>query len=91
MSGMTTCVEGGVIYRRAFEAENPVFSSLRGTLFGGRRVAMRVDDGPTDVVYYLHGDHLGSTSLTTDSSGDIVAEQRYLRFAPTVWRGALDE
>jgi RHS repeat-associated protein len=32
---------------------------------GGQRVAMR--DG--DVVYYLHGDHLGSTSLATYGSG----------------------
>jgi len=29
----------------------------------GRPVAMRVDDGGTENVFYLHGDHLGSTSL----------------------------
>ena len=39
----------------------------------GRRVAMRRDG----VVYYLHGDHLGSTSLTTDESGNVVAAQHY--------------
>jgi len=40
---------------------------------GGQRVAMRADG----VVYYLHGDHLGSTSLTTDASGAVVARQFY--------------
>jgi RHS repeat-associated protein len=29
----------------------------------GLRVAMRVDDGSTENLFYLHGDHLGSTSL----------------------------
>jgi RHS repeat-associated protein len=28
-------------------------------------------------VYYLHGDHLGSTSLTTDAEGKVVARQLY--------------
>ena len=40
---------------------------------GGQRVAMR--QGET--VYYLLADHLGSTSLTTDDSGALTAEQRY--------------
>jgi hypothetical protein len=37
--------------------------------FGGQRVAMR---GPDDTVTWLHSDHLGSTSLRTDSSGQAV-------------------
>ncbi len=37
--------------------------------FGSQRVAMRKGD----VLYYLHGDHLGPTSLTTDITGGIVA------------------
>jgi RHS repeat-associated protein len=47
----------------------------------GQRVAMRSNG----VLYYLHADHLGSTSLTTDSSGDVVAEQRYLPYGETRW------
>jgi hypothetical protein len=43
---------------------------------GDQRVAMRQGDQ----VYYLHGDHLGSTSLTTDQSGAPVAETRYTPF-----------
>jgi RHS repeat-associated protein len=37
------------------------------------------------VVYYLHGDHLGSTSLTTDQSGAVVAETRYLPYGQERW------
>ena len=40
---------------------------------GTSRVAMRSGDA----VFYLHGDHLGSTSLTTDESGALVSETRY--------------
>ncbi len=59
----------------------------------GWRVAMRVDD----VVTYLHGDHLGSTSLTTCGStsgcgglGAEVAQQRYYPYGEERWSsGAL--
>jgi len=43
----------------------------------GQRVAMRVDEGGGDEVYYVHADHLGSTSLTTDEDGNVVARQLY--------------
>jgi RHS repeat-associated protein len=36
-------------------------------------------------VYYLHGDHLGSTSLTTDDQGSVVHEARYLPFGEERW------
>jgi len=39
---------------------------------GGQRVAMRNNN----TLYYLLGDHLGSTSLTANSSGSKVAELR---------------
>ncbi|MEA3439507.1 MAG: hypothetical protein U9R58_04420, partial [Chloroflexota bacterium] len=45
---------------------------------GAQRVAMRVqDNNGGDDVYYLLSDHLGSTSVTTDSDGDYIAELRY--------------
>jgi RHS repeat-associated protein len=45
---------------------------------GSQLIAMRVYTSPTSsVLYYLHGDHLGSTSLTTDASGNVVARQLY--------------
>ncbi len=49
--------------------------------FNGQRLAMR--EGQK--VYYLHGDHLGSTSLTTDSTGGIISEARYLPYGQVRW------
>ncbi|MEJ2560457.1 MAG: RHS repeat-associated core domain-containing protein, partial [Anaerolineae bacterium] len=48
---------------------------------GGQRVAMRQGD----VVYFIHADHLGSTSLTTDITGTVVAETRYLPYGEERW------
>ena len=39
-------------------------------------------------VYYLHGDHLGSTSLTTDASGVVVSEVRYHPYGQERWTSA---
>jgi RHS repeat-associated protein len=50
-------------------------------VLGSQRVAMRT----SGAVYWLHGDHLGSASLTTDVSGQKVAELRYLPFGETRW------
>jgi RHS repeat-associated protein len=53
---------------------------------GTQRVAMRVLTGANDTLYYLHADHLGSTSLTTCGNtggcgaiplGGVVARQSY--------------
>jgi len=41
---------------------------------------MRVLSSSTSALYYLHGDHLGSTSLTTDGIGNVVARQMYLPY-----------
>ncbi len=49
--------------------------------FGSQRVAMRT----SGAVYWLHGDHLGRASLTTDVSGQKVAQLRYLPFGETRW------
>jgi RHS repeat-associated protein len=38
-----------------------------------------------DVVYFLHSDHLGSTSLTTDITGTVVAQTRYLPYGEERW------
>jgi RHS repeat-associated protein len=48
---------------------------------GGQRVAMRRGS----VVYYVHADHLGSTSLTTDENGDVVARQLYHPYGTVRW------
>ncbi len=51
----------------------PTTSTTSYYYAGGKRVAMKQDG----TVYYLHGDQLGSTSLTTLSSGAQQAQQRY--------------
>ena len=53
--------------------------------FGAQRVAMRRDG----VVTWLHGDHLGSASLTTSITGTKVSEMRYKPFGETRWAGTL--
>ncbi len=47
--------------------------------FNGQRIAMN----KAGVVYYLLGDHLGSTALTVNSSGSKVAELRYKAWGET--------
>ncbi len=47
--------------------------------FGGRVVAQRtlVNGDPTGTLIYLHGDHLGSVSLATNTSGAQVSQQLF--------------
>jgi RHS repeat-associated protein len=55
--------------------------------FGSQRVAMReqTDGNPTGAVYWLHSDHLGSASLTTDAGGGKFAELRYKPWGEVRW------
>ncbi len=64
----------------------PVMAITKYYTFGSQRVAMRQGDGAsTDVLTYLHGDHLGSTSLTTDKDGALVSEVRYSPYGKERW------
>ena len=67
--GATSTVYVGAMY------EKNVTTGVTTTYYyaGSTRVAMR----QAGVVSYLHGDHLGSASLTTNSSGGKVGELRY--------------
>jgi len=47
---------------------------------GGARVALRTTGAGGSVVYWLHGDHLGSVSLVTDHASRVVAQQRFLPY-----------
>jgi hypothetical protein len=53
--------------------------------FNGQRVAMRQVDAGGERVLYLLGDHLGSTSLVVDASGNKVAEARYYPYGQERW------
>jgi RHS repeat-associated protein len=46
--------------------------------FGGRPVALRESVRGAEAVFWLHPDHLGSTTLVTDQGGGQEAERRYL-------------
>ncbi len=48
---------------------------------GSQRVAMRVGGTLT----WIHGDHLGSASLTTNASRAVVGEMRYYPYGETRW------
>jgi len=48
----------------------------------GQRTAMRQGSA----VYYLHGDHLGSTSLITNASGATLTETRYKPYGQPYWQ-----
>jgi RHS repeat-associated protein len=71
--------EGAWVESEAVEISDTVTKYYQ---FGGQRVAMRRGAE----VYFIHGDHLGSTSLTTDSDGAVVAESRYLPYGQERWR-----
>lgn len=45
---------------------------------GGQRIAIRVHDGEYAPLYYLHGDHLGSTSLATHGQTEVLYTCLYL-------------
>jgi len=57
-----------------FEVTNGV--STKYYYFGKQRVAMRTNTG----VLYLHSDHLGSTSITTNSAGACTSAQWYYAY-----------
>ena len=65
--GSTTMLYVGNYYEQTGSTVKKYYS------LGGRRVAMR-EDG---TLYWLLMDHLGSTAVTSDSSGGQVAEIRY--------------
>ncbi|NJN80358.1 MAG: hypothetical protein HC797_07750, partial [Anaerolineales bacterium] len=46
---------------------------------GTQRIAMRKDG----VLSYILGDHLGSTSIITDSSGNVISETKYKAWGET--------
>jgi RHS repeat-associated protein len=57
-----------------YEVSNGVMTKYY--FFAGQRIAMKRDG----VLTYLHSDHLGSTVLETNTSGQIVSDQRYYAY-----------
>ena len=46
---------------------------------------MALRDGAFAGFTYLHGDHIGSVSLTTDAGGNVVSQQRYAPYGEVRW------
>ena len=55
---------------------------------GGTRIAVRVDSNP---INWLLTDHLGSTAVTTNSSGTATAELRYKAYGTTRYAGGTQQ
>src|SRR5574337_1266726 len=69
-----------VIAARALLDAPPVTEVVTKTYYyaGAQLISVRVLTGTTgNTLYYLHSDHLGSTSLTTSDTGTVVARQYY--------------
>ena len=64
-----------------------VYSVTKYYAFGAQRVAMRQchNNGTCAGAMYLHGDHLGSVSLVTDSNGNVVSQARYTPYGELRW------
>jgi RHS repeat-associated protein len=74
--GSKTIFVGGVYE----ETRNSLNAVTRTVVYYPAGGAMRVTEGAASNVYYMLKDHLGSASALTDSSGNVVDEQRYMPF-----------
>ena len=71
----------GTTTERSLAAPVTGLISIKYYYFNGQRVAMRRNG----VLYYLAGDHLGSTSVVIDATGNKVAENRYKPYGEQRW------
>ena len=62
--------QGSVTYRKNY-------------YFSGKLVAVKDNSGGSEQVNYIHQDHLGSTSLVTSNTGQVVSQQVYYPYGST--------
>lgn len=62
------------------EYNGAVSATTKFIFAGNNRIAMIKNISGSEVVCYFHTDHLGSTTVLTDSSGQVVANMDYLPF-----------
>jgi RHS repeat-associated protein len=82
--GATPSAPSGQEWRFYYRGASPERSG--GDFAGTQRVAMRVQGDPNpsnNGVFYFLTDHLGSTTVTVNSSGNPVGELRYQAFGAT--------
>ena len=82
----------GDIYQRTENTLTPLSAEHRyKVLVGSRQVAEVVRRGNSDDdpdVFYLHDDHLGSTSLITQENGSVAEARGYEPFGTSTTEGA---
>jgi RHS repeat-associated protein len=79
-SHLSFTMQSKTAYASALEVQITSTQRISKTYYsaGAQLIAMRQYTSPTSsVLYYLHSDHLGSTSLTTNGSGSVIARQLY--------------
>ena len=76
--GTLTVYIGGI-----YEVELNGTTVTKTTLYYPVAGAVRVIEGANNNLYYVLRDHLGSASVTLDSSGNISSEMRYYPFGET--------
>lgn len=77
----TKTVYIGTVYEENY-VNNICTGTVKYVYAGSQRVAMKTHSfsGSPDSVYYFQTDHLGSTNLLTDSSGNVVRNTQYCPF-----------
>ena len=71
---------GTTVYVGGYFEKNVTTGAVTSYYYaGGQRIAVRAGG----VVYWLHGDHLGGATLTTDINGNRVSELRYTPYGVT--------
>jgi RHS repeat-associated protein len=78
-NGQSDIYVGGIFEIRDGQIQLNIFAN------GARLATVR-----SGQAYYNHGDHLGSTSLVTNASGQVVEEIGYLPFGATLFRNTYD-
>jgi CSLREA domain-containing protein len=70
------CDKGAVEYNGLASSPGPTQTVTKTYYYAGAQlVAMREITSTASTLYFLHSDHLGSTSLTTDANGAVLARQ----------------
>jgi RHS repeat-associated protein len=78
-NGDVTAYVGG-LYEVTYTSGGTLKNTKLYYTFGAQVVAMRDVSGSGGTLYYLHGDNLGSASLTTNASGAVVSQNKYYPF-----------
>jgi len=78
---------GNVTERYFGSIEKTQSGDTKYYFLGGKRIAKRTDNG---ALYFMHQDHLGSASVTTDDVGNVAMNRSYYEFGAIKSETGLD-